>query len=237
MLMSVVCWRWPDAQGKHLFGVEYVNRLRSMLARNLRLPHQVWCITDDTKGIDGAVRCIPQPAEYANTPRCRRRMWQYAKDRTALFGPRMLAIDLDVVITADITSLIDRTEALVMWRVGYADVLSGSIVLCDTGALDGAWQAYRNDPDGYPLATGEKNGSDQAMLNHYIKTNRLPVAEWTERDGIRSWFGRGYGMHEHHGLSSKKPELPRGTRMVVFGSSDKAVMDRALYPWITECWR
>lgn len=228
--LAVVCWSWG---GK--FAPIYVNRLRSMLARNLQLPHKLFCISDTAAGIDRDVSIIPMPREFADTPRCRRRMWQWAKERRDDFGPRMLAIDLDVVIVGDITPLVDRPEPIVCWRVGYANVYSGSFLLADTGALDGAWRAFERNPAGYLRATGERNGSDQAMLNLYLRGRK--VAVWTEADGLVSWFGEGYAAHEHRGMGPNHPQLPKGARIVVLGSADKAVMDQGRYPWVREHWR
>lgn len=225
-MLSVVTWRWGA-----LFEPHYVNRLRSMLQRNLRVPHQLWCIGPDTAGIDGAVRCIPGPQEF-DPFRCRRRLWQFAKERRALFGTRILVIDLDVVIIDDVTPLIDRSEPVVCWRVGYAGVYSGSFILCDTGALDGAWLAYQQAT----IAPREVRWSDQAMLNAWLRT-QPPIAEWTERDGLVTWFGNGYEHKAHHGMSAATPEPPAGTRIVVMGSADKAVLDEQRYTWVKKHWR
>lgn len=229
-MLSVVCWSWGGR-----FAPVYVNRLRSMLARQLRLPHQLYCVTDDSTGIDPAVRVVPMPTEFSDTPRCRRRMWQFAKERRSDFGPRMLCIDLDVVIVDDITSLVARPEPIVCWRVGYADVYSGSFMLLDTGALDGAWRGFERNPDGYLKSTGERNGSDQAMINMYLRGQA--VATWTEKDGFVTWFGDGYAAKEHHGMGPNRPQLTRGARIVVLGSADKHVMDEGRFDWIREHWR
>lgn len=156
----------------------------------------------------------------------------------------MLAIDLDVVIVADITPLISMTDPICMWRVGYAGVWSGSFVLADVGALDGAWRAFRADPEGFPARCGEMNASDQAMLNFWLKRGRdphaqrkCPVTEWTEADGFVTWFGKGYAKQERHGMGPGRPDPPPGARIIVLGSADKAVMDEGAYPFIVEHWR
>lgn len=139
-MLTVVTWLWGNR-----FGPVYVNRMRSMLARNLALPHRLLCITDDRDGIDPRVECLPLPTEFAGAFRCRRRMWQFSRDRVAEFGRRFLAIDLDLVITDNITPLVDRPEPIVMLRIGYANTLSGSFILSDTGALPRRRDAVRHD--------------------------------------------------------------------------------------------
>lgn len=208
-----------------------------MLDRHLHLPFEVVCITGEPEGIDPRVRIVAPPAPLPGAIRCRRRMWQFAAARWAEFGARVLAIDLDVVIVDDLTPIVMRSEPIVCWRVGYANVFSGSFILYDVGALDGAWRAYAADPEGYPAQTSEKLASDQAMLNHYIRTARTPITEWTERDGIRTYFGAGYERLAHHGVGPTTQILPPGTRVVVLGSKDKGAMDAARLPWINEHWR
>ena len=231
--LSIICWRWGS-----LFSADYVNTLASMLDRHIRIPFQLWCVTDDLSGIHSRVRVVPLPMEFDGTLRCRRRIWQFAADRRALFGPRILAIDLDVVITDDLTPIVERTEPVCCWRVKYANVYSGSFVMFDAGALDGLYQAYRADPEGYPRKSGERNASDQAMLNYYLRQPGAPaVAEWTEADGFVTYFGDGYKRLEHHGIGPHNPKLPKGARIVVLGSADKAVMDRGAFPWIRDHWR
>lgn len=229
-MIAVVVWRWGS-----LFGPEYVQRLRSMLARHLRLDHQLYCVTDAMDEVPAGVIGVPMPTEHAETPRCRRRMWQFDRERVEIFGPRMLCVDLDMVIVDDITSLVDRAEPLVCWRIGYANVYSGAFILMNTGVLHGAWDAYRNDPNGYPLKTGERNASDLAMLNYYLRGET--VAQWTEADGFVSWFGVGYAYLEHHGMGASRPHLPPGARVVALGGADKAVMDEMRYPFVRQHWK
>jgi hypothetical protein len=231
-MISVLCWKW----GK-LFSAVYVNRLRSMLARHLRIPHRLYCITDDRSGLDPEIGCFAMPTWLADTPRCRRRMQQFSGEFDWIFGPRILSIDLDVVIVDDITPLVDRPEPIVGWRVGYADVICGSLLLWDANALDGLWRTYLADREGYPLRAQPKGvGSDQAMLNLWLKT-QPPIAEWTERDGIVSYFGTGYERFEHLGVGPNQQKLPPGARIVVLGSADKAAMDNGEAPWIVENWK
>ena len=234
-MLTVVTWRWKRPDGSSLFGPEFVNRMRNMLERRLGLPHRLLCLTDDTQGIDPRVECLPLPTEFADTFRCRRRMWQWSRDRASLFGPRFLAIDLDLVLTDDITPIVDRPEPLVMLRIGYANTLSGSFILSDTGALHGAYAAYAADPVGFPKRTGLQNASDQAMLNLWLRGQK--VAEWNERrDGFAVFFGAGYERFAHLGVGPTRPQLPKGTRVVVLGSDDLGALTDPRYPWRGE-WR
>ena len=228
--LSVLCWRWGG-----LFEPHYVNRLKLALRKHLELDHQLFCVTDDPTGIDTDV-CVLPITKYADTPRCRRRMKQYDRTFARAIGVRILSIDLDVVITDDLTPIVNRSEPIICWKVGYAGVFSGSFVLYDHDALHGAYEAFAADPDGYPTVASPRGvGSDQAMLNHWL-ASRPPIPFWTERDGLITYFGAGYERYAHLGVGPSQPHLPNGTRIVVLGSADKAAMDAAHYPWIQEHW-
>lgn len=229
--LAIVPWSWG---GK--FGPEYVNRLRAGLERNLAIEHQVFCVTDDPTGIDPRVRIVPLPETHRDTPRCRRRMRIFDRDFAAQFGPRILSIDLDVVIVDDLTPVVSRTEPLVCWKVAHAGVFSGSFLLMDAGYLHRLWQAFEADPELFPRrVSSERVPSDQAMLNAWVKGWKVP--HWTESDGFVTYYGRGYESLEHMGVGPNRPDLPAGARIVVLGSADKAVMDEGRFDWVRAHWR
>lgn len=234
-MVTVLTWKWGAK-----FSARHVNTLRSMLARRLALEHRIVCVTDDAEGLDDAIEVLPMPTRHADTPRCRRRMRQFDRAWAGLVGARILSLDLDVVITGDLTPLVDRPEPLVCWRVGYAGVYSGSIVLMDAGVLDPLWRAFDKDPIGYPRRAS-KGGvpSDQAMLNFYLSqsTTKIRPAVWTEADGIVTFFGTGYERFATRGVGPGHPNLPAGARLVVLGSDDLYVLEQGdRYPWVSE-WR
>ena len=56
MRMHVLCFKWGT---KH--GPDYVNRLYTMVSRDLSLPFSLYRFTDDTAGIRSEVECYPLP--------------------------------------------------------------------------------------------------------------------------------------------------------------------------------
>lgn len=239
-MISVVTWKWNPADGPGVFSAVHVNALRASLERNLRLPHEVWCITDDPDGIDARVRTMPLPDGLNHTPRCRRRMRIFDRDFALRLGSRILAMDLDLVITGDITGLVARHEALVCVRISYANVMSGSFILMTPGVLHGLWLRYQADPDGYPVQAQAKGvGSDQAMLNHFLRTDPARPARvgvWAERDGFVPFFGQGYERLEHLGIGPGHPDLPPGAKVVIMGSADLDALNDPRYLWAAEHW-
>lgn len=229
-MITVVAWWWKKADGSDLFGPEYLSKMRSMLARHLHREHEFVVVTDSPDRVPEGIR-TERITEFQNTPRCRRRMKQYDPAFAARLGSRILSIDLDVVLVDDITPLVDRREPIVLWRVGYANVYSGSFQLFDFGALRGLWEAFRRNPEAYARAAQPRGvGSDQAMLNHWLKDRELPGV-WTEADGFVTYFGDGYERLEHKGVGPTYRALPDGARVVVLGSADKIVLDEQRFEW------
>jgi hypothetical protein len=231
-MITFCAWKWGT-----LFAARHVNILRAALARHVHTDHELVCITDDPTGIDGDIGIVPMPTEFAETPRCRRRMQQYAADFERPIGKRICTIDLDVVIVGDMTAIVSRPEPIVGWKVGHAGVYIGSFLLHDAGALDGAWQRFKADPVGYPQAVQPRGvPSDQAMVNHWLETTGTPVATLTEADGFVSYYGAGYERLEHLGVGPSHPELPAGARIVVLGSADLDALQPGRFPWVDEHW-
>jgi hypothetical protein len=98
-MSTVLCMKW----GKP-YGPEYVNRLRSMVRRNLTLPHRFVCLTDDRSGIDPDIECRPLPViDLPGVPSFSgwRKLSSFSPELNDLAGP-ILFLDLDLVITSNI---------------------------------------------------------------------------------------------------------------------------------------
>lgn len=228
MTVTVVSWKWGT-----LFSAVWVNRLRAGLARHLHLPHELVCITDDPHGLDPEIRTMPMPERDRDTPRCRRRVQMFDPAFARRLGTRLLAMDLDIVLVDDITPLIDRPEALVCWRVAHSPVYSGAFLLMDAGALADLWTFYAQDPE---LVARRAGGSDQPILNFYLRRLRRQPAHWTDADGIVTYYGHGYERFEHLGVGPRRRTLPPGARLVVLGSADTPVLEQGRYDWGIRHW-
>ena len=95
--LTVLCVRFGTKYGR-----EYVERLRNMAARHIKLPYEFVCLTDDINPIEG-VRSIVQPlAGY-------HRLWWHKVhmfDAGLPLSGRILYFDLDIIICADVEKLI-----------------------------------------------------------------------------------------------------------------------------------
>ena len=105
MTMHVLCFKWGTK-----YGPEYVNRLYSMIERNLSLSFAFHCFTDDNRGIRSGVEChsLPQldcPVPV-NVPGMWRKVAIWRKDLAGIDG-RALFVDLDSVIVSAIDPLFE----------------------------------------------------------------------------------------------------------------------------------
>lgn len=95
--LTVLCVRFGTKYGR-----EYVERLRNMAARHIKVPYEFVCLTDDINPIEG-VRSIIQPlAGY-------HRLWWHKVhmfDAGLPLSGRILYFDLDIIICADVEKLI-----------------------------------------------------------------------------------------------------------------------------------
>lgn len=243
-VLDVVCWKWKPRQGyRSQYGPDCVNVLRRMVARNLSLPHRFSCITDDPRGIDEDIRVIPLWDTYSdvpspsgpNNPSCYRRLRMFSPEARELIGERIVSIDLDTVITGDLTPLFSRTEDFVIWggqamqprlRVPFC-WYNGSLMMLRAGTRTRVWTEF--DPVHSPRIAHAANarGSDQGWIAYCLGSGE---AIWGERDGVCSY--RNHVVPNHY-------RLPAGARIVSFhGRHDPWNADvQRQNPWIREHYR
>tara|TARA_B100002019_G_scaffold292722_1_gene316831 strand:- start:1563 stop:2294 length:732 start_codon:yes stop_codon:yes gene_type:complete len=97
--VNIICMKWGDK-----FPAIYVNRLYGMIARNITLPFDLYCFTDQEDGIRNEVKIKPLPklALPKNIPE---RGWQKLSVLSKNFGGlsgSVLFLDLDVIIVSNI---------------------------------------------------------------------------------------------------------------------------------------
>lgn len=218
-MISVVCWRWTPRTGyRSAFGPETVNALRRMVARHYPHPHRFICVTDSPAGIDRDVEVLPDFGDFAGltsphgakNPSCYRRLRMFHPDAAQWFGERFVWLDLDTVITGDVTSLWQRPEAIVLWGdTNPTTFYNGSMGLMTAGARPQVWTDF--DPVVSPMrakAAGQF-GSDQGWISHCLGRGE---AMWTTADGV-------YSFRVH--MKQRAATLPANARIVMFhGSTD-----------------
>lgn len=234
-MLSVVCFKWTPPPGyRSQFGAAQVNTLRRMVARHYPDPHQFICVTDDPKGLDPQVRAVPLWPDHAGlpsphggskNPSCYRRLKLFAPCARELLGERLVSLDLDCVITADMRPLWNRPEDFVIWGdTARGTPYNGSMMLLTAGARAKVWENF--DPLKTPrlgLARGYI-GSDQAAIAVLLGPNEK---KWTRRDGVYSYRNE---------IAPMGGQLPRDARVVFFhGRFDPwQATIKARHPWVRQ---
>jgi hypothetical protein len=241
MMLDIVCWKWkPRTAYRSQFGPDTVNTLMRMVARNLKMPHRFTCITDDASGIDSAVRVIPlwntfaeipSPAGPRN-PSCYRRLRMFSPEARELIGERIVSMDLDTVITGDVTPLFDRDDDFIIWGGQGIQPRSpvpfcwynGSLMMLKAGTRTKVWTEF--NPSLSPALAHRANsrGSDQGWITHCLGTGEKI---WTSKDGV-------YSYRNH--VAVNKNTLPSDARIVAFhGAHDPWMPEvQRANPWIKE---
>ena len=248
-MLTVVCWKWQslNPEFRSTFNAESVNTFRKMVDRHYRGPHEVVCVTDDPTGIDSDIRIVPLWDDFryvpsplgAAYPACYARLRAFDAGMHDLFGPRFISVDLDCVITGDITELWSRREDFIIWEnntrprsgPGSLDLpvtpYNGSMWMMDAGCRQQVFSEF--DQYRSPIATHNAGyvGSDQAWFAYLLGPKE---AVWTAGDGVYSW-------RQH--MKNRMYMLPEDAKIVFFQGHedpwDQSAIDKA--PWILEHYR
>lgn len=242
-MISFVVWKWRGPDPSRAFLSEHVNVLRASIARNFAPRHRFICITDDPAGLGPEVESlevpstlldhVPAPRELSGIiggrrfPSCYRRLWNFSEEARRL-GPRIVALDIDVVVCGDLAPLVMRDADFIGWcdpRFGWRKI-AGGIYLLRTGSHTEVWTRFV--PDRSPaiaLAAG-LHGSDQAWVSYLM----FPPAEhWSSADGIvkLGWLPEG----------GSSP--PPGVRLAFTAGHSPPWHPKTQrrFPWIRNHWR
>lgn len=245
-MISFVVWKWRGPDPGREFLSEHVNVLRAAIARNCHQPHRFICITDDSAGLRSDVEALPIKstrldrvlAPRASTaplarggrqfPSCYRRLWNFSEEAARWLGPRIVALDIDVVVCGALDPLLNRRADFVGWsepRFGWRKIAGGAYML-RTGSHPEVWDSF--DPLLSPAAACARglHGSDQAWMSYLLFP---PTETWSSADGIvkLGW------------LPSGSWQAPAGIRMAFTAGHTPPwhpkIQER--YPWIRAHWR
>jgi hypothetical protein len=244
-MLTVVCFKWFDPQGRYndrlIYSADHVNRLKRMVDRNLALPHDFACITDDATGLDPQIRAIALESDLVLKFGHRfPKLTIFRPDAADWLGRRILMLDLDTIIVGKMDALLDRPDDFVAWqeptwgRKAGRGKYNSSMVLLTAGSHPEVWQRFQS-ADGASPAAQAQGFSDQALISEVLG-DKHPV--WTREDGILS-FKR--DMVRKRLLTRKRDpslptRLPPNARIVFFhGGIDATAADfQARHTWVRE---
>lgn len=169
------CFKWKPDEKKLLpsqrnidygaIGADHVNRLFRAVGRNLHIPHRFVCITDDPAGLAPGIAVVPLWDDCAEMGGCYRRLKIFSKEIKDLIGNRIVMSDIDIVVTGDITPLVDRPEPLILYRHSQ-HLCNGGWLVFDAGARSDIWENF--DPASSTRLTEQYTGTDQSWLKWYL---------------------------------------------------------------------
>lgn len=214
MSVNVICMKWGDK-----YGPEYVNKLYSMVKRNLKKKFRFVCFTDDPKGIDKEVEIQPMPEldiPKKNQGSPWRKLTVFAKNLGGLKGQTMF-IDLDVVIVDSIDCFFDFAgkdfTIIENWTQAGRGIGNSSVYILEIGKYSDVLDYYKK----HTQEVVDKYDNEQIYLSKYIGKIKYWPEEWCKSfkchclpggpGGILNWF--------------KTPILPKGARIIVFHGNPK----------------
>lgn len=234
-MLTVVCWRWkPDNGYRSKFAPWTVRALRDMVRKHYPKPHRFLCVTDDQKSIDKDIETYPLWTDFANiqsphgrrNPSCYRRLKAFAPEMVQVFGPRFVSIDLDTVITGDLSPIFDRPEDFVIWgETNPKSFYNGSLFMMTAGARKQVIEQFNPKTSPHTAKRSGKFGSDQGWISYCLGPGE---ATWGREDGVYS-----YRVH----LEPNGGRLPENARIVNFhGREDPWGVRAQALQWVRQHW-
>jgi hypothetical protein len=179
-MLNIICVKWGDK-----YNAYHVNRLYKMVEKNLNIPFEFYCYTDDASDIVPWINILSIEEEYDD-------VW----NKLALFNfdlGKTLYFDLDVIIQNNVEPLMQKSFTLVQcyWKplseLKWPDHNINSSVMY--------WEGLENQH----IYNDFKLNADTNMIkyygiDHFIFHNRYQVSHWNQ--GLI--YSHGYGIDSNH---------------------------------------
>lgn len=234
-MLTFLTFLWRPLPGyRSTFRPEHVNALRRALERHYHAPFRMVLVTDQPfaaydRGIDvyrlwDDLARVPNPSGRGN-PSCYRRLRVFSRNAGTWLGERFVCLDLDCVITGDLTPLFAGGEDFRIWQSSTAgNPYNGSMWMLRAGARPHVWEDF--DPQLSPTLTKRAGlfGSDQAWMALACPDE----STWGPADGV-------YSFRNH--LKGGADPLPSNARVVFFhGSVDPWDRRAQALAWVRDNW-
>jgi hypothetical protein len=229
-MLKVVCWKWFQPNYRSVFNTEHVHALQSMVKRNLDIEHEFLCITDDATGLKCNTMQLwkePEVVLPLRRPNCYRRLKMFSADASEwLESDYVLSIDLDCVITSNITDLVSdmiKRDFSIWGDTAKNTHYNGSFWSLKLGSRPSVWEKFDPKKSLVDVNAAGIIGSDQGWISYHLGGNENKI---TDQDGVLS-----YRIHIlEKGLKSP----PDHSKLIFFhGNHDPQLKQTLLEsPWI-----
>lgn len=239
--LQFVCLKWGNK-----YPADYVNCLYGMLLRTTSKPFSLFCMTEDEQGLHPEIKILPLTDTHLKA------WW----NKLCLFKPTfyhlegsVLFLDLDVVITDDLSPLFDyRPGEFVIIRDRGAraekeTLYNSSVFRLDIGKHAYVWERFEAaSQDIIAQLHGDQDWISQQINNAVLWPDEWVVSYKKQCNArIRPSYGKLGKILRAHGwcLPKDVARIPEGAKVIQFhGKPDpEDVMDKpyGLYksaPWI-----
>ena len=204
-MLTVWCVWWRDPANPDKYDEYSVQRLQRTVAENLSIPHEFICISKEHVH---NVATFPPPVDWPG-------WWQ----KIGLFQPGVatplnLYLDLDVVITGDLTEMVEahRESGLAMplnWaQSGHGGCQSSVMIWKQSRNTLPIWKEFDTAWIHWPPTPPWRFYGDQEVITYFRDTGKITV------DPINAAWIKSYKYHCRDGL-------PLDTRVCVFHGDPK----------------
>jgi hypothetical protein len=230
-MLNVVVIKWGTK-----FTPTHINILYRSVKANLSVPHNFVCFTDNPNGLDSEIIVKPLWDNPFDLKGNYRKLGIYNIDILHSLDCDILLLDIDTVITGDITHFA-KLKKNTLWRApsltqkGF--VYNTSLVRIVDTKFRKAWDLFQKDHIGLINSAkfeGNWSGTDQAIISHLFGETSNII---TEEDGIIS-------LRDHSNIC-QNDELPDWVRIVSFYHNSKYgdmsnLKLHEKHPWLVKHW-
>ena len=161
---------------------------------------------------------------------CYHRLFMFSKEFCDAHAP-FVSMDLDMVITDNITSLFDISQPFIYYKMRGGDGrgwrMNNGMFFLNTDAFDPLWKAFDSEPEKF-IDNRKGAGTDQGITNAIIG-NFEELACWQQGS-----LGPGIWDLRQDFDEQGRIDLPKGCKIVMCpGPRDPSLKDYSIkYPWI-----
>lgn len=210
-MVNIICMKWGSK-----YGPEYVNKLYSMVSRNLTKPFRFVCFTDDSNGLEKAIETkpIPElPIPKKNDVSPWKKLLMFSEDLADLKGQTMF-LDLDVIILDNIDCFFDYAgedfTIIENWTQKGQKIGNSSVYVFKAGKYPKVLENFKKNKD----QILKEYDNEQIYLSRFIGDIKFWPEAWCKSfkchalpGGILNWF--------------KTPTIPEGCKILVFHGNPK----------------
>ncbi len=190
--MNIVTWLWNVPGYRSQFDWSHVSLLREQVRRHYPHAHRFVCVSNIPGKPSGVgIERLHDREDFADVasphggpnPSCYRRLRLF--DPAFFPGERIVSLDLDVVLTGDVTPLWHREEDIVLLKdSGKHGGYNGGMTLLTGGCRSEVWTRFDAMTSPQQALLAGRFGSDQGWISHVLGDGE---ATWSKADGVYSY--------------------------------------------------